>query len=230
MILSAGTLARFDKLAASRATGADPAHDILHVRRVARSAQLLAQAEKASEGVVLAAALLHELWSYPKNHPDSARSGEVCAAHARDAMRREGCASDFMDAVAYAIEVHPFSRRVMPETMEARILQDADRLDAIGAIGIARCFATCSSMGRPFYRDDDPFCASRPPEDKLWGVDHFYAKLLRVPETLHTETAKGLAHERLAVMQVYLAQLGREIGESSEGAREEKAPEHRRSP
>ncbi len=208
------TLARLDAIAGDRCAGAGPAHDHLHVRRVAASARMLARAEGGVEDIAVAAALLHELWNYPKDHPDSARSGDVCAAHAREVMRVEapGCPPAFVDAVAYAISVHPFSRGIVPDTLEGKILQDADRLDAIGAIGIARCFATCADMRRPFYDPADPFCRTRDPEDKLWGLDHFYRKLLRVGASLHTGAARRLAERRTAFLRVYLDELADELG------------------
>ena len=87
----------------------------------------------------------------------------------------------------------------------------ADRLDAIGAIGVARCMATCADMKRPFYAPEDPFCRSREPDDKQWGIDHFYKKLFRIPERLHTATARALPEERTQAMRAFLAQLEREI-------------------
>jgi uncharacterized protein len=206
-------LNRLDHIAAERCAGADPAHDIAHVRRVAANARILAEAEGADRFVCVAAALLHELFNHPKNHPQSHLSGEVCAEHAAAALREEGCASARVDAIAYAIRVHPFSRGITPDTLEGKVLQDADRLDSIGAIGIARCFATCADMKRPLYADVDPFCRAREPDDKAWGVDHFYRKLLRIPEHLHTATAKRLADERVRFMHAYLDQLGRELAD-----------------
>ena len=97
------------------------------------------------------------------------------------------------------------------KTLEAKVLQDADRLDAIGAIGIARCFATSADMKRPFYATDDPFCRTRDPDDKQWGIDHFYKKLLRIADGLHTATARAMARDRAEFMRGYLAQLEREI-------------------
>jgi len=204
-------LLTLEKLAVERARGSGPAHDHLHIRRVAKTAGLLADDERADREVAIAAALLHELWSFPKDHPDKASSGQVCAEHARVVLRGLGCEAGFVDRVAYAIAVHPFSRGVVPETLEARILQDADRLDALGAIGIARCFATCSEMRVPFYAEVDPFCVARAPDEKGSGVGHFYQKLLRVPATLHTTTAKRLADERVEFLRRYLEQLAREI-------------------
>ncbi len=117
-----------------------------------------------------------------------------------------------MDAVAYAIRVHPFSRGVVPSTLEAKILQDADRLDAIGAIGIARTFATCAEMGRPFYCAEDPFCRGRESDDKAWGLDHFYRKLLTIQATMNTEAGRRRAADRSAFLRTYLEQLERELG------------------
>lgn len=197
--------------------GADPAHDLLHVRRVTATARRLCTAEGADPTIAVTAALLHELFNHPKGHPASHLSGEVCAERALALLRAEGWDGAKAEAIAYAIRVHPFSRGIVPETLEAKVLQDADRLDSIGAIGIARLFASCAAMGRPFYEPADPFCAARPPDDKQWGVDHFHRKLLRIPDVLHTATARAMAAERMAFMEAYLLQLGREIGWQGRG-------------
>jgi uncharacterized protein len=203
-------VSRLRAIAEARATS-EPAHDFLHVLRVTASARRIAEAEGARLEVVVPAALLHELFNYPKGHPDSPRSGEVCAGHARDVLLAEGFDESLAAEVATCIREHPFSRGILPATIEGRVLQDADRLDAIGAIGIARCMATCADMKRPFYAPADPFCSARAPDDKAWGIDHFFAKLLRIPDVLHTDTARAMACERVAAMNGFLAQLAREI-------------------
>ncbi len=205
-------LDRLQAEALARAADADAAHDALHVRRVMANARRIAIAEGADVDVAVTAAMLHELFNHPKDHPDSSRSGEVCAEHALVLLRAHGFDDAFSERVAYCIRVHAFSSGISPETLEARVLQDADRLDAIGAIGVARCFATTATMRRPFYAADDPFCRARPPEDKLWAVDHFYKKLLRIGDGLHTATARALADERIAFLRQFLDQLEREIG------------------
>ena len=204
-------LGRLDAIAAERCRDAGPAHDHLHVRRVAATARDLSRTEGADEGISVASALLHELFNYPKDHPESSRSGEVCAEHARRVLLDEGMAPAFADAVAYAIRVHAFSAGIVPDTLEARILQDADRLDAIGAVGIARCFATTAEMKRPFYEPADPFARSRELNDKLWGLDHFERKLFRIPDRLHTASARRLAEPRIAFLRAYVEQLRSEI-------------------
>jgi uncharacterized protein len=210
-VIGSSLLERLDRVARAHSGGLEPAHDYLHVRRVAESARRIATAERADVDVAVAAALLHELFNYPKDHPDSHLSGEVCASEAARVLGSEGCDAAFVERVAYAIRVHPFSRGIVPDTLEAKVLQDADRLDAIGAIGIARCFATCAAMKRPLYREDDPLCEAREPDDKAWGVDHFYRKLLGLGASMHTATGRAMADERLAFMRAYLEQLGREI-------------------
>jgi uncharacterized protein len=197
--------------ARARAEGSEPAHDFFHVERVVVNARQIARAEGVSEDVVAVAALLHELFTYPKGHPESSRAGDVCASHAREVLVRHGADAALIEPVCAAIRDHAFSKGVVPEAAESRILQDADRLDALGAIGLARMWATCADMKRPFYAPDDPFCASRAPDDKQWGLDHVYKKLLLVPERLHTNAARSLAEQRVAYIHGFLEQLRSEI-------------------
>jgi uncharacterized protein len=161
---------RLEAEAATRARGAEPAHDFFHVERVVGNALAVARGEDASDDVRAAAAtaaLLHELFTLPKNHPDSARAGDRCAEKARELLDIEGAPTWLIEPVCAAIRDHSFSKGVVPDALPSRILQDADRLDALGAIGLARMWATCADMKRPFYAPEDPFCATRAPDDKL---------------------------------------------------------------
>lgn len=192
--------------AAERACiGRPPAHDFLHVLRVEELARRIAHAEGGRVEVVATAALLHELVNLPKDHPESHRSGDLCAEAALQLLRDHPLGGE----IALCIRDHAYSKGAAPRTRESAIVQDADRLDAIGAIGIARCFATTSEMMRPFYSPSDPFCRTRAPDDKSWGIDHFYRKLLRIE--FHTATAEALARPRRAFLAAYLEQLEREI-------------------
>lgn len=202
---------RLRKVAESRSASNGPAHDFLHVERVTENVRRIGVAEGADLNVVVPAALLHELFNYPKGHPQSHLSGEVCAEQAVAVLNENDCPPHLIDPIRECIRIHAFTRGLVPETIEGRALQDADRLDAIGAIGIARCFATCAEMAVPFYQLEDPFCHSREPDDKRWGLDHFYRKLLRIPDGLHTATARAIAGDRIRVMETFLAQLRREI-------------------
>jgi uncharacterized protein len=205
-------LSRLATLAAeAMPADADPAHDILHVRRVAALARTISAAEGADPAVAVGAALLHELVNLPKNHPESARSGDLCADAAAELLAREGVEPGRAAAICACIRDHAFSKGVMPASLEARVLQDADRLDAIGAVGVARLFATCTAMRTPFYSEDDPMCRVREPEDRRFGLDHFFKKLLKLPGGLHTGTARALAEPRARLMLDYLAQFEQEL-------------------
>lgn len=196
---------------AKREALTDPAHDFLHVQRVYDNARHILKIEKADEEVVLTAVLLHELFNYPKGHPESYRSGDVCAEKAEEVLGEHSFPSEKIPHVLDCIRNHSFSKGVTPSTIEGKIVQDADRLDAIGAIGIARCFATCQEMGRPFYEQADPMSRNREPNDKLYGIDHFFIKLLNIADRLHTDTARQIAAERTGFMKHYLEQLDAEI-------------------
>jgi uncharacterized protein len=191
--------------------GADAAHDLLHVVRVTRTAVALCQRESVAPRVAVTAAWLHELFNYPKGHPDSKRSGEVCAERAQTLLLSHGWEQATVESIRYAIAVHPFSLGITPTTIDAKILQDSDRLDSIGAIGAARCFATSAAMGRPFYHLDDPRAEARPLEDKQYALDHFAAKLFKISGVLHTESARKIAEGRAAFLSAFEAQLLREI-------------------
>lgn len=206
--------ARLAAEAAARARSTEPAHDFFHVERVVGNAHAISRGEGVSEdteAIAATAALLHELFTLPKNHPDSARAGDRCAEKARELLDVEGAPTWLIGPVCSAIRDHSFSKGVVPEALASRLLQDADRLDALGAIGLARMWATCADMKRPFYAPDDPLCVTRAPDDKEWGLDHVFKKLLVIPERLHTSTARTLAAERVTFLRTYVEQLGREI-------------------
>ena len=99
----------------------------------------------------------------------------------------------------------------MPRTLEARIVQDADRLEALGAIGIARCLLTGASMGTRLYDPADPFCDQRPANDRQFTLDHFHTKLFKLPETMQTRAGRDEAQRRAGYMRGYLEQFRGEI-------------------
>ncbi len=200
-----------EREARAKLEGREPAHDMFHVLRVHENAVRIARDEGADEAVSATAALLHELFTLPKSHPESHRAGDVCAEHARALLARERAPEELTRRVTEAIRDHAFSKGAAPPSREAAVLQDADRLDALGAIGLARMWATCADMKRPFYAPEDPFCETRAPDDKAWGLDHVYKKLLVVPERLHTQAARRLAAERVAFLRAFVDQLRREI-------------------
>lgn len=202
--------------AAQSRSSTDPAHDYLHVQRVFHNAQLILAETPADADVVLVAVLLHELFNYPKGHPDSARSGDVCAEYAATLLEEHAFPVNKRDLVLDCIRNHSFSKGVVPSHWEGKIVQDADRLDSLGAIGIARCFATSQAMQRPFYHEFDPFAENRTPDDKQYGIDHFYVKLLKLADGMHTGLGRRLASDRTYFMRQYLAQLARELSKPAQ--------------
>jgi len=203
---------RLEAFIASR-LAADPAHDLSHVRRVVDSARRIAIAERADLAIVLPAAWLHDCVSLPKNHPERHLASRQAAAMACDFLRSEGTPAERLPAIAHAVEAHSFSAGITPTTLEAKIVQDADRLDALGAVGLARCLLTGGAIGRPLYAPHDPFCHTREADDTHYCIDHFYRKLFAIAQTLHTDAARQEAAGRVDFMRQFLAQLGHEIGD-----------------
>jgi len=189
----------------------DPAHDFDHVMRVYTNAKKIVKEEKADEKLVLSAVLLHDIVSYPKSSKRSKFSSIDSAKKSKIILKKYGFSEKEITIVSDAIKDHSFSQNKVPETLEGKILQDADRLDALGAIGIARVFATSGSLNRPFYNIDDPFCTKRNPDDDLWAIDHFFNKLLKLESLMNTRSGKIEAKKRTNVLQEFLKQLKDEI-------------------
>ncbi|MGD0951665.1 MAG: HD domain-containing protein [Methanotrichaceae archaeon] len=192
---------------------ADSAHDFSHIMRVYKSAQKIGKAEGADMQILLYAALLHDVEAESKLSGPSAESDALRLRIAEEFLKKKSLPEDLRNKVLYAIDVHRFSKGIVPATREAKILQDADRLDAMGAIGIARVFMTGGAMGRKFYSQEDPFCKTRAPDDKMWNLDHFYKKIVKLESVMYTETARMIARGRAAVLKRYLGDLQKEISE-----------------
>lgn len=189
----------------------DPGHGVVHLKRVVATALQLAKEEGARLEVVLPAAWLHDCVNVPKDSPDRPRASRLAAEQAVRFLRDAGYAAEFLDGIAHAIEAHSYSAGVAPRTVEARVVQDADRLDALGAIGLARCIAVGAALGRPLYQPEDPFCERRAPDDRGASVDHFYVKLLKLAGTMQTAAGRREAERRTAFLEAFLRQLRSEI-------------------
>lgn len=189
----------------------DPAHDFDHIMRVYKNAKKLAKKEKANTKLVLCAVLLHDIVNYPKSDKRSKNSSTQSAIIAKKILAKYNLPNSEIKIITDAIRDHSFSNNKTPKTMEGKILQDADRLDAIGAIGIARTLAVSGAEKRPFYNKLDPFCSKRKPDDKKWAVDHFYKKLLNLEKLMNTKSAKIEANRRTKILENFLSELKREI-------------------
>lgn len=189
----------------------DSAHDFEHVMRVFKNAQHICKRENVNEKLVLSAVLLHDIVSYPKSDKRSKLSSVKSAEKSKKILKKFDYSKQEIQMISDAIRDHSFSQNKTPKTMEGKILQDADRLDALGAIGIARVFAVGGSEKRPFYNIEDPFCKKRIPDDNIWTLDHFYRKLLKLESLMNTKSAKIEAKKRTKILKAFLNQLKNEI-------------------
>ena len=196
----------------------DPAHDITHVKRVVQNTLILTEAENGNAAISIPAAWLHDCVSVAKDSPLRQQASKLAADEAIRFLESIRYSPALLPQIHHAIEAHSFSANIPTKTLEASIVQDADRLEAVGAIGIARCFLTGGSMGTPLYEPSDPFADDRELDDKSFTLDHFYCKLLGLADTMKTEAGKAEAIRRTDYMKAFLQQLGMEIGHQPLGS------------
>ena len=204
---------RFERWLGENHTTDDTAHDISHFRRVWMTAQKILANQAVEPLVILTACYFHDIVSLPKNHPERGQSSRLAARKTREILHRDF--PDFppahYDAVAHAIEAHSFSAGIAPQSLEAKIVQDADRLEALGAIGLARVFAVSGALGVPLFDAHDPFADARTPDDRAFALDHFQTKLLRLPDTMQTEMGRELARHNADFLIQFMAKLSAEL-------------------
>ncbi|NRP71148.1 hypothetical protein ILFOPFJJ_02031 [Ensifer psoraleae] len=189
----------------------DGSHDASHLIRVWKNAARI-QAEEGGDAHILAAAvLLHDCVSVEKNSPQRAEASRLAAEKAWQILDALAWRTADISPVAHAILTHSFSANLPPETLEAKILQDADRLDAIGMVGAARCFYIAGRMGSGLYDPLDPLAEDRPLDDKAYAIDHFETKLFRLADGFQTAAGRRYAKERQARLRSILAMLLDEI-------------------
>lgn len=191
----------------------DAAHDISHFRRVWATAQQLAEETAADRLVILTACYFHDIVSLAKNHPERSRSSAMAAEKTLAIL--QSAFPDFPPeryaAVLHAIEAHSFSAAVAPQSEEAKIVQDADRLEALGAIGLARVFAVSGALNNSLFDARDPFADRRELDDKTYALDHFQCKLLRLPKTMQTEKGRAMAVHNARFLVQFMAKLSAEL-------------------
>lgn len=190
----------------------DPSHDTAHLLRVALWTLRLGGAEQVDAREAVAAALLHDAVHVPKDSPDRARASELAADFARARLAPLGFARESIARIAAAVRDHSFSRGAVPEDALGRALQDADRLEALGAIGWLRCISTGVRMRADWFHADDPWAAARELDDRRYSVDHLFTKLLGLPATMRTEAGRAEAARRAAFLRAFADQLGEELG------------------
>jgi uncharacterized protein len=199
-------------IAAHWADETDGAHDLGHLDRVWANAQEIAlELGGADLEVLLPAAYFHDAVNLPKNHPDRAHASQASADWAATFLAGTDFPPVKIPAVAHAIAAHSFSAAIAPETLEAEILQDADRLEALGAIGIARMFHVGGAMGGLLFDAADPLAQHRPLDDKRFSLDHLEVKLFPIAQTMRTAPGREMAQSRVEWMRSFRSRLLREL-------------------
>jgi len=193
----------------------DASHDLAHFKRVWKTSQEILKLEENCEAadplIIMAGALLHDIVSLPKNSPDRSKASSLAAKKAAEILEELDFPKDKISKVCHAVEAHSFSANITPTTLEAKIVQDADRIEALGAIGIARCFYIGGMMGTPSLFDGlDPLASERELRDDVFVLDHFQVKLLELPKTMQSHGGKELAKKRTKVITDFMDQLAHE--------------------
>ncbi len=189
----------------------DASHDLSHLMRVWTNVQRITAREGGDLQVLTAATLLHDCVDVPKDSGQRAMASRLAADKATTLLRDLNWPEAQIDAAAHAITAHSFSANVAPQTLEAKILQDADRLDAIGHIGVARCLYVSGRLNRAIYDPDDPIGADRPLDELQFAMDHFQTKLLKLTAGFQTITGQALAAERHQTVQSFFDGLMAEV-------------------
>lgn len=174
-------------------------HDYYHIERVVINARKILQTEHADSFLVELAAWLHDLGDH-KLHNGVDKSDELINAFLKSLLVDQST----IDRVVEIVSQVSFSKGNKPSSIEAEIVQDADRLDAIGAIGIARCFAYGGSKNRILYSPNEQ-------EKENSSIQHFYDKLFKLKDLMNTESAKLIAAKRHSFMEEYIAEFYREV-------------------
>ena len=181
------------------------------------SSRELGRVENADFQVLIPAAWLHDCVTVPKSSSQRSKASLLAADRAIEFLDANEYPSQTFEPIHHAIVAHSFSARVAPESIEAKVLQDADRLDALGAIGLSRCLYVCASLERELYEAVDPFCREREPDDSSYALDHFLTKLLKLEHMMNTEAGREEAGKRSDFLRLYLKQLESELSVEGRG-------------
>lgn len=206
---------RLISIAKEKMSKDDPSHDINHALRVLTISEKIATAEKADFDIVVPSAVFHDIISYPKNHHKRLHSSKESAEFAKRILKNiKSFPKDKIGKVYESINLCSFTKGLKPNFLEGKILQDADSLEATGAVSIMRTFSSAGMMNKTFYDVSDPFCKKRKPDDSKYALDLFFTRLLVVQSRLHTKTAKNIAKKRAKFLKAFLKELKVELLEN----------------
>jgi len=189
----------------------DPGHDLQHALRVTLWTVRIGGDEVKLEHAV-AAGLFHDLVNVPKNSPERQLASSKSADAADAVLAANGYREGERALIRDAIRDHSYSRGAKPASALGRALQDADRLEALGVLGMFRTISTGARMGGRYFHADDPWAEQRELDNRVFSIDHFFTKLLRLPGTMCTDAGRREAKRRAERMRVMLQGLGEELG------------------
>lgn len=189
----------------------DPSHDFLHIQRVVANCKKIGAAEGANLELLCAAALLHDIVNLPKDHPERSQASTRAAKVSQEILKKHEFSEDEIKKVTTIIEEHSFSAGIKPSCVESAILQDCDRLDSLGAIGLMRTVTCGTLMKASYYNNEEPIAQNRPLEDKKYTIDHFYTKLFKLCELMNFESSRQEARKRTDFMKLFVEQLRQEL-------------------
>lgn len=182
---------------------ADPAHDIKHSRRILAIAKGISEFSSCNQRVIAAAAYLHDCEKI---------SGKNAGIFINQHLK-----SDFRESESLIIieicRQHSYSSSLECTSLESKVLSDADKIDALGAMGICRLLFCAASVGSEIYSEIDPFCEQRPPNGKEFAIDHFIEKILKLEDLMYTDGGREIARNRSAIVKRFLRELRSELGE-----------------
>ncbi len=191
----------------------DDSHDFSHFQRVWKTAQQIMDQEQVvvNRLVVLAACYFHDIVVLPKDHPERSRASSLAAIKTRTCLEDMGFPCELIDNVCHSVESHSYSAGIVPETIEAKVVQDADRMEALGAIGLARVFYTSGLLRRKMFDPEDPLAEHRALDDREYALDHFQVKLLKLSETMQTNAGRRVAERNSDYLREYMGKLLKEL-------------------
>jgi uncharacterized protein len=171
----------------------DASHDIGHLKRVSSLSRQFTKEEYGNELIAYTAGMLHDIVNLPKNHPESHKSSLLASLRAEELLNDWSFPKELVGHVCHAVHAHSFSAKVEPKTIEAKCLQDADRMEALGAFGLMRVFYVSGKLGTQIMDEKDPTGKNRKIDDKKFALDHFVQKLFSLESTMKTKGGAKIA-------------------------------------
>ncbi len=208
------TINKLKAIAKKRQTKEDPSHDFQHILRVLNLAIKIGKSVKADLDIIIPAALFHDIVVYRKDtHQSRNESDESAEVAGRILESINEYPKEKNEKVKICIKQCSFTKGIVPDLLESKVLQDADLLESTGAISIMRTFSSGGQMNRTFYNQKSPFF-EKGEINFPSGVGLFYRRLLIAEKRMHTKFAKKIAKRRTKFLMTFLNEFKKELGEA----------------